>query len=257
LDIGEFRVDPLADGPRYMQPMSHGASVVDAQHRKYNNDVRQYGVVSQLSQSTQSISDESQALYHSFYSKLVDTIHTHSGRPLYLCKRQDYRGMLADHFDIIGKSRLGDWLVKPKSNVPNRPKRPSKKPKAPKSSNSQNSKTGSYNDRENAFIARPVGGGGGSSGMIATPFGAAERMPRYYFGGSNLSRSNSNVEPHYSSLPRTDVHGSPYKDKKMVKRQTSMGAVDRQQKFDEKTYAKVMQKNALNGDVQQIREVRL
>lgn len=213
------------------------------------------------------------AFHQSLYEKLTDTIHEHKGRPLYVCKREDYFSR-ADYFDIIGKTRVGDWLVRPRANIPNKPKRKnnsSKKRKAPpKPSNHSpnNEDIGKPRDqdvqyRSNGFLNRP-----GAAGVITTPFGAAERVPARYLSGSALERSD-NFEPRFTSLPRDGKLKSSHLNGHMVRRQTSMGAADQsnnrdnssnntaaaQQQLDEHLYAQVMKKNALNGGIQQAADV--
>lgn len=269
VDIGEFRPNPLAENPYYITaPQANSGlppHIRDFQAQRFESSQR-------LAMSSQSLNYQAGgdsanhntlAFHQSLYEKLTDTIHEHKGRPLYLCKREDYFSR-ADYFDIIGKSRMGDWLVRPRANIPNRPKRKSKKRKAPSKPNN-NQSNNSHNSRENkqyrsnGFLNRP-----GAGGVITTPFGAASRVPPRYLSGSALERNSDNYEQRYTSLPRDGKLHSSQLNGHMVKRQTSMSAADQtsrdnqravQQQLDEHMYAQVMKKNALNGDIQQAADI--
>lgn len=141
----------------------------------------------------------SHSFFTKLYSNLIDTIHEHKGRPLYLCKRSDY-SKVSEYFDIIGRTRVGDWLVRPRPNVPNRPrKRNSKKRPAPKP-NADRLLTGTHHQSSaNGGLASHQTG----QSVITTPFGAAERMPTRYLSGSNIFMGNAADERQmYTSLPR-------------------------------------------------------
>lgn len=174
------------------------------------------------------------ALFKRLYEHLTDTIHESQGRPLYLCKRANYPN-LSNYFDIVGKSRDGDWLVRPRPNVPNRPKKGSKKKQAPKpeaarKNNSYDNKFSS--DINGGFMLRRPG-----SGVITTPFGAAERVPSRYLSGSQLDRMQpeGSLYPQYTSLPRD----GQLRQSDLVKQQNN--------ELDEKLYAKVVKKHNIDG----------
>ena len=289
LDVGEFRPNPLADNPYYNPPQfSPSPAIENLPQRTPSFNINGRYDHHRLAMSTQSLNyqvgeaanQNTLAIHQSLYEKLTDTIHEHKGRPLYVCKREDYFSR-ADYFDIIGKTRMGDWLVRPRANIPNRPKRKnnsSKKRTAPPkpsgtphmSDNIAKPQDRDIQYRANGFLNRP---GAPGAGVITTPFGAAERMPTRYLSGSALDRSD-NFEPRYTSLPRDGKLKSSHLNGHMVRRQTSMGGADQvtrdnnnvsssnnktvqqqQQQLDEHMYAQVMKKNALNGDIQQASDV--
>lgn len=250
MDVGEFRPNPLAENPysAHQRP-GYGVSVISLPPHlsEYSNGRQfQYHTPTRLAGSTQSMTHESQSLIHTLYDRLTDTVHERDGRPLYLCRRETYHGQLADHFDIAGKTRSGDWLVRPRGNVPDRPrKRSSKKQKAPKPAN-ENSNV----QRSNSYLVRQ--GGRPAPSMITTPFGAAERLPSRYLSGNHIDRTN-NYEPQFTSLPRDSKinnHSNPAKP--AARRQGSAASEDkdssrrRQERLDEKAYEEVMKKNAIN-----------
>lgn len=200
-----------------------------------------------LAASMQSINRgyDNPGFHPGLYDKLTETTHQLKGRPLYVCKRPDYY-RLADYFDIVGKTRTGEWVVRPRPSVPNKPKRWSQR----KNKNSADKKR-----QENGHAAA----------VINTPFGQASRVPTRYLSGSHINHAHEErgvdnpvfIAPQahrqFTSLPRLDRYDltgkrrQPNADRehhqpqgKKVERSDSKNS-----NLDERLYAAVMKKHAL------------
>lgn len=252
LATGELRQNPLADQPFFVSPIQQGVSLISIPP---GEDPRRGSVLFQprLATSSQSIyrpngdvmddTRASHAFVSKLYENLIDTIHEHKGRPLYLCKRSDY-SKSADYFDIIGRTRVGDWLIRPRPNVPDRPrKRGSKKRQAPKANVDRMANGGNQPSSNGGPAAngRPAVRKGGQ-GLIATPFGAASRMPTRYLSGSNLAMNNPAYEqPMYTSLPRDLDRQRQYRHDRPAHQPSHQSGA----KMDERLYSQVLKKHDL------------